>query len=181
METALTSVHTKVNGVKEALSNFVGKMEHEPLTWCVISFMCCLCSYWYATTCTHIFPHTHTYTYAYTCTHTHTHTCTRPSVLDSFASVSSHTSVLMKQLCSDKMPPLHTRVLLPLEVSSDRDPELEVTNTSQWGVSSFTDYSALFPEAHRRESAYTTPWNRLALVLLSCKRTHIHGCSHTHT
>ncbi len=32
----------------------------------------------------------------------------------------------MKQLCSEKMPPLHTRVLLPLEVSSDRDPELEV-------------------------------------------------------
>lgn len=54
------------------------------------------------------------------------HTHTRPSVLDSFASLSAHTSTLMKQLTSDKMPPLHTRVLLPLQVSGDKDPELEV-------------------------------------------------------
>ena len=33
----------------------------------------------------------------------------------------------MKQLTSDKMPPLHTRVLLPLQVSGDKDPELEVS------------------------------------------------------
>ena len=131
VETALTSVHAKVNGVKEALSNFVGKMEHEPLTWCVV-----------CTVCTAIDMHLH----AHITSPPPPPPPNRPSVLDSFASVSSHTSVLMKQLCSDKMPPLHTRVLLPLEVSSDRDPELEVTDTcaSQWKMSSFTDYFTLF-------------------------------------
>ena len=33
----------------------------------------------------------------------------------------------MKQLTSDKIPPLHTRVLLPLQISGDKDPELEVS------------------------------------------------------
>lgn len=50
----------------------------------------------------------------------------RPSVLDSFSSLSGHTSNLMKQLNNDRLPPLHTRVILPLMVSSDKDFELEV-------------------------------------------------------
>ncbi len=102
MEVALASIHAKVTGVKEALANFKGKMEHESLTWYAINFVII--------------------SSLILCTH-YSH---RPSVLDSFASVSGHTSVLMKQLCSEKMPPLHTRVLLPLEVSSDRDIDLEV-------------------------------------------------------
>ena len=35
----------------------------------------------------------------------------------------------MKQLSGDRLPPLHTRVILPLMVSSDKDFELEVTFT----------------------------------------------------
>lgn len=31
----------------------------------------------------------------------------------------------MRQLSSEKFPPMHNRVILPLQVSSDRDPELE--------------------------------------------------------
>ncbi len=50
----------------------------------------------------------------------------RPSVMDSFSSLSAQTSNLMKQLSGDRLPPLHTRVILPLMVSSDKDPELEV-------------------------------------------------------
>jgi hypothetical protein len=56
----------------------------------------------------------------------------RPSVLDSFSSLSGHTSNLMKQLCGERMPPLHTRVILPLMVSSDKDFELEVMNWRKW-------------------------------------------------
>ena len=50
----------------------------------------------------------------------------RPSVLDSFSTLSGQTSTLMRQLSSDKFPPIHNRVILPLQVSSDRDCELEV-------------------------------------------------------
>ena len=50
----------------------------------------------------------------------------RPSVLDSFSALSGHTSNLMKQLTAERLPPLHTRVILPLMVSSDKDLELEV-------------------------------------------------------
>ena len=46
--------------------------------------------------------------------------------MDSFASVSGHVSTLMKQLGNEKIPSLHNRVLLPLQVTTDRDPELEV-------------------------------------------------------
>jgi len=82
LDLALTAIQGKVQGVKNALTSFVGKIEHDhQLKW--------------------------------------------PSVLDSFASLSAHTSTLMKQLASDKIPPLHARVLLPLQVSSDRDSELE--------------------------------------------------------
>ena len=54
----------------------------------------------------------------------------RPSVLDSFSSLSGHTNNLMKQLSGDRLPPLHTRVILPLMVSSDKDVELEVHQAS---------------------------------------------------
>ncbi len=39
MEVALASVHAKVTGVKEALANFVGKMEHETLTWYIVCML----------------------------------------------------------------------------------------------------------------------------------------------
>lgn len=48
-------------------------------------------------------------------------------MLDSFSTLSGQTSTLMRQLSSDKFPPIHNRVILPLQVSSDRDCELEVT------------------------------------------------------
>lgn len=54
----------------------------------------------------------------------------RPSVLDSFTSVSGHMSTLMRQLGSEKIPSLHNRIVLPLQVSSEKDFELEVTITS---------------------------------------------------
>lgn len=50
----------------------------------------------------------------------------RPSVLDSFSATVGHFSTLLKQLASDKTPPLSNRVIIPLQVSSERDPELEV-------------------------------------------------------
>ena len=50
----------------------------------------------------------------------------RPSVLDSFSATVGHFSTLMKQLSSDKTPPLSNRIIIPLQVSSERDPELEV-------------------------------------------------------
>ena len=48
-------------------------------------------------------------------------------MLDSFSTLSGQTSTLMRQLSSDKFPPIHNRVILPLQVSSDRDCELEVS------------------------------------------------------
>ena len=50
----------------------------------------------------------------------------RPSVLDSFLALSGQTSTLMRQLTGEKFPPIHNRVILPLQVSSDRDIDLEV-------------------------------------------------------
>ena len=52
----------------------------------------------------------------------------RPSVLDSFSATVGHFSTLLKQLTSDKAPPLSNRVIIPLQVSSERDPELEVSH-----------------------------------------------------
>ena len=46
--------------------------------------------------------------------------------MDSFSALSGHTSNLMKQLGGERLPPLHTRVILPLMVSSDKDMDLEV-------------------------------------------------------
>ncbi|XP_071954439.1 mediator of RNA polymerase II transcription subunit 8-like [Antedon mediterranea] len=48
-----------------------------------------------------------------------------PSVLDSFALLSSQINMLNKVLKSEKTPPLRNLVLLPLELSCDRDEELE--------------------------------------------------------
>ena len=52
-------------------------------------------------------------------------------MLDSFATLSGQMSTLMKQLGSDNLPPLHNHVLLPLQVSSDKDPDLEVRKLPQ--------------------------------------------------
>eukprot|EP00731_Ephydatia_muelleri_P018049 Em0011g89a len=52
---------------------------------------------------------------------------TWPSVLESFAALSGQMSTVMKQLANEKTPPLHNRLFLPLQVSSDRDAELEKT------------------------------------------------------
>ena len=51
-------------------------------------------------------------------------------MLDSFSTLSGQTSTLMRQLASDKLSPVHNRVILPLQVSSDRDCELEVMHTT---------------------------------------------------
>ncbi len=64
---------------------------------------------------------------AYVCMYVCVCVCFRPSVLDSFSSFSGHMSNLMKQLGAERMPPLHTRVILPLMVSSEKDLELEVS------------------------------------------------------
>ena len=37
-------------------------------------------------------------------------------------------STLTKQLNNEKLPPLHSQVLLPQQVSSDRDADLEVSS-----------------------------------------------------
>ena len=123
----------------QSMQRSMGSKKHCPTLWGRWNMNHSLGVYCLYTLYFYINLHTHDHTCAYmhghsphnmlllSCIVAHVHaTVCRPSVLDSFASVSSHTSVLMKQLCSDKMPPLHTRVLLPLEVSSDRDPELEV-------------------------------------------------------
>ena len=43
--------------------------------------------------------------------------------------VTGHYSTLMKQLSNEKIPPLHSQVLLPHQVSSEKDNELEVSLT----------------------------------------------------
>ena len=42
--------------------------------------------------------------------------------------VVGHYSTLMKQLSNEKIPPLHSQVLLPHQVSSEKDNELEVSS-----------------------------------------------------
>lgn len=37
VDAALVALQNKVQGVKGALSTFVGKMEHEQLTWCELA------------------------------------------------------------------------------------------------------------------------------------------------
>lgn len=114
VDAAVAAVLGKVQAVKGALSAFVGKMEHEQLTWWVFSpIPKQLCQFGLRM---------RLFLFAYHC---------RPSVLDSFTSVSGHMSTLMRQLGSEKIPSLHNRVILPLQVSSDKDFELEVTITSQ--------------------------------------------------
>ena len=44
VDAAIQALQNKVQGVKGSLSSFVGKMEHELLTWCVCVFVCvCVC------------------------------------------------------------------------------------------------------------------------------------------
>lgn len=50
----------------------------------------------------------------------------RPSLLDNFALLSGQLNTLGKLLRNDKVPPLRNSVLLPIALSGDRDPELEV-------------------------------------------------------
>ena len=102
----MAAVLGKVQAVKGALSAFVGKMEHEQLTWWVFSPIPRLREFIFRDI------------------------ALRPSVLDSFTSVSGHMSTLMRQLGSEKIPSLHNRIVLPLQVSSEKDFELEVTITS---------------------------------------------------
>ena len=112
-------VNEKVVAVKKSIAALVGKIEvgGEQLNW-------------YSTCFAHISlppPPTHTpYRSVYPIMHTYSTPC-RPSVLDSFSTLSGQTSTLMRQLSSDKFPPTYNRVILPLQVSSDRDVELEVS------------------------------------------------------
>ncbi|XP_065174707.1 mediator of RNA polymerase II transcription subunit 8-like [Sycon ciliatum] len=48
-----------------------------------------------------------------------------PSILDNFTALSGHVSTLVKQLKSDKTPPLQNLVVLPLEIRSEPDKHLE--------------------------------------------------------
>ena len=67
----------------------------------------------------------------------------------------------MKQLTSDKIPPLHTRVLLPLQISGDKDPELEVSEGTVTTI--FVQYQikvlilTAFTEIYRRTCAHPAP------------------------
>ena len=47
-------------------------------------------------------------------------------MLDNFALLSGQLNTLGKLLRNDKVPPLRNSVLLPIALSGDRDPELEV-------------------------------------------------------
>lgn len=49
-----------------------------------------------------------------------------PSVLDSFALLSSQINSFQNLLASDRMAPLKTYVFVPLQLNPDRDIELEV-------------------------------------------------------
>ena len=73
--------------------------------------------------------------------------------MDSFASVSGHVSTLMKQLGNEKIPSLHNRVLLPLQVTTDRDPELEVgTHTHNLAVLQWSSLDAEYIHCFSAES-----------------------------
>jgi hypothetical protein len=112
VDAAVQALQNKVQGIKGSLSSFVGKMEHEPLTW--------------------------------------------PSVLDSFSATVGHFSTLLKQLTSDKTPPLSNRVIIPLQVSSERDPELEVSHhTHSQGLTCYP--LRMSTECDREQSANATP------------------------
>lgn len=50
----------------------------------------------------------------------------RPSMLDNFALLSGQLNTLGKLLRNEKVPPLRNSILLPIALSGDRDPELEV-------------------------------------------------------
>ena len=50
----------------------------------------------------------------------------RLSVLDSFALLSGHINAVNRLMRSDKMPALKGLAVIPLRLSPDRDPELEV-------------------------------------------------------
>ena len=49
-------------------------------------------------------------------------------MLDNFALVSGQINTLNRLLKSEKMPLLRNQICLPLVLTPDRDPELEVTN-----------------------------------------------------
>ncbi|XP_064625327.1 mediator of RNA polymerase II transcription subunit 8-like [Lineus longissimus] len=83
LEASLDAITQKVRDLKNSLTTFLLKLEHEyeVLNW--------------------------------------------PTVLDSFALISSQLNSLNKILKSDKCPMLRNRVLLALRLSADHDPELE--------------------------------------------------------
>ena len=64
--------------------------------------------------------------------------------MDSFSALSGHTNNLMKQLNGERLPPLHTRVILPLMVSSDKDMELEVRDSTNYITSLFPCIKATY-------------------------------------